>query len=453
MSKRNLTAVVGAAIATLSICAAPASAQDALDGIMNAEQQAEIYCVYDILSQTGDIYEIADVFVDPDATESDIEAADGILNEAIGECMDAYDWTEAAQEYAAVIGIHGSVIDVTTADLALDGMSEDSIQGIFDVLDLLEDKDMETFKSPTWLADSRFQKRINRSLVSAGVPNKEAFLASSMLVLESSILTADAIVDWLLETGVGPTADAAPAPASPSSASGKSSGSKKSKSGNASASAGSKPAPRAPKLELTGSGTGWYVAEGGYIVTNAHVVDGCKRMTLKSGLELDIVNVADGEDLALLRGESSERPLTIRDTRSVRLAEDVLVAGFPLGGILSSGINVTVGTVSAQFGMGDDERRFQFTAPVQPGNSGGPVLDMSGNVIGVVVSKLNAMTIQDQVGDIPQNVNFGIALTSLVDFLNDNDVDYSRQASAVKLDKVDLAELARASTVLLQCYQ
>ena len=75
--------------------------------------------------------------------------------------------------------------------------------------------------------------------------------------------------------------------------------------------------------------------------------------------------------------------------------------------------------------MGDDERRFQFTAPVQPGNSGGPVLDMSGNVIGVVVSKLNAMSIQDQVGDIPQNVNFGIALPSLVDFLNDNDVRYS----------------------------
>jgi len=453
MSKRNLTAVVGAAIATLSICAAPASAQNALDGIMDAEQETEIYCVYDILSQTGDIYEIADVFVDPDASEAEIEAADGILSEAVGECMAAYDWTEAAQEFAAVIGIHGSVIDVTTADLALDGMTEESIQGIFDVLDLLEDKDMETFKSPAWLADTRFQKRINRSLVSAGVPNKEEFLSSSMLVLESSILAADAIVDWLLETGVGPTADAAPAPAIPSSASGKSSGSKKSKSGKASASAGSKPAPRAPKLELTGSGTGWYVAEGGYIVTNAHVVEGCKRMTLKSGLDLDIVDVADGEDLALLRGESSERPLTIRDTRSVRLAEDVLVAGFPLGGILSSGINVTVGTVSAQAGMGDDERRFQFTAPVQPGNSGGPVLDMSGNVIGVVVSKLNAMTIQDQVGDIPQNVNFGIALTSLVDFLNDNDVDYARQASGAKLDKVDLAELARASTVLLQCYQ
>ena len=102
---------------------------------------------------------------------------------------------------------------------------------------------------------------------------------------------------------------------------------------------------------------------------------------------------------------------------------------------------------------GDDERRFQFTAPVQPGNSGGPVLDMSGNVIGVVVAKLNAMTVQDQYGDIPQNVNFGIALPSLLEFLDENDIAYSRTASSEKLDKVDLAELARASTVLLECYQ
>ena len=93
------------------------------------------------------------------------------------------------------------------------------------------------------------------------------------------------------------------------------------------------------------------------------------------------------------------------------------------------------------------------TAPVQPGNSGGPVLDMSGNVIGVVAAKLNAMTVQDQYGDIPQNVNFGIALPSLLEFLDENDIAYSRTASSEKLDKVDLAELARASTVLLECYQ
>ena len=109
--------------------------------------------------------------------------------------------------------------------------------------------------------------------------------------------------------------------------------------------------------------------------------------------------------------------------------------------------------MSALLGMGDDDRRFQFTAPVQPGNSGGPVLDTSGNVIGVVVSKLNAMNIQQEVGDIPQNVNFGIALKNVVTFLDANDVPYERKVSNTPKDKVDLAEIARDSTVLLQCYQ
>ena len=206
-------------------------------------------------------------------------------------------------------------------------------------------------------------------------------------------------------------------------------------------------------MEITATGTGWYVAPGGYLVTNAHVVEDCKMVTLKSGAELQILNMQPDEDLALLKGVTEVAPLVLRDGRSARLAEDVLIAGYPLGGILSSGINVTVGTVSALAGMGDDERRFQFTAPVQPGNSGGPVLDTSGHVIGVVVSKLNAMSIQDEIGDIPQNVNFGIALPSLIKFLKGNDVPYAPQASSTHIDKVDLAELARESTVLLQCYQ
>jgi S1-C subfamily serine protease len=183
------------------------------------------------------------------------------------------------------------------------------------------------------------------------------------------------------------------------------------------------------------------------------VVEGCKLVTLKGGAELQVLNAQPDEDLALLKGVTEVAPLSLRDGRGARLAEDVLIAGYPLGGILSSGINVTVGTVSALAGLGDDPKRFQFTAPVQPGNSGGPVLDTSGHVIGVVVSKLNAMNIQDQIGDIPQNVNFGIALPSLIDFLKGNDVPYAPKISDTHIDKVDLAELARESTVLLQCYQ
>lgn len=439
MGIRWNTGLIGAACAAFAMTATPAQAQEGLSGLVTPEHEAEIYCVYDLLSQSGDTYAIADVFIDPDATEDDIEGADEILSYAIEECMAAYDWTETVREYAAVIGIHGSVIDVVTADLLAEGVEQEHIQAIFDVLDLLDEKDMDVFRSPEWLSNTRFKKRMNRSLVAAGIPNEPLVLDNSLLVMESAILSVEAIVDWMLE--------APPATADAGKASG---GSKKSKSARAGSTGA--PAARAPKLELVSTGTGWYVAEGGLIVTNGHVTEGCKAMRLKSGADLEMLGTYGDEDLALLRGAASVRPLQIRDTRGVRLAEDVLVAGYPLGSILGSGINVTVGTVSSLTG-GGDTKRFQFTAPVQPGNSGGPVLDMSGNVIGVVVSKLNAMNVQDQYGDIPQNVNFGIGLPSLLDFLDERDIDYVRKPSGPKLDKVDLAELARASTVLLECYQ
>ena len=423
---------------------APAVAQDAkapkadLDSVMTA-LEPEFYCVFDVLSQTGAYYDIADVWVTPEPDQADIDSADAVLSDAVKQCADSYSWSEDVKALGATIGVHGSVVEVLTDDLVLAGVKEDQLQGIFDMLGDLDEDDTQAFVGASWQDDHAFKKKMYRALVRFGLPNEDKALEDSMLVLESSVMNADAIAKWLDAKKVDVSATAGadiPAPR-PSN--------KSAKSANA--------APRPPKLELAATGTGWYVAPGGYLVTNAHVVEDCKLVTLKGGAELQVLNVQPDEDLALLKGAMEVAPLSLRDGRSARLAEDVLVAGYPLGGILSSGINVTVGTVSALAGMGDDVRRFQFTAPVQPGNSGGPVLDTSGHVIGVVVSKLNAMNIQDQIGDIPQNVNFGIALPSLIDFLKGNNVPFAPLVSNKPVDKVDLAELARDATVLLQCYQ
>ncbi|MDP3494021.1 MAG: serine protease, partial [Hyphomonadaceae bacterium] len=397
-------------------------------------RDAELYCVYDVLAQSGQITEIAEALVNTDATEEQIEAADAVLGSAVDDCLDVYKWDDSAVEYAAALGMHGSVVDVLTSQMMADGVAEEAVAVIFDVLDGLTDEDVDAFSDPAWAVDAKFKKRMNRTLIVAGLPEEEAVLDNSMLVMESSVLAAQALISWLdIEA---PEADAAPA-AVPAAAAPKTSNKSK----------------RDPVGRLAGTGTGFYIAPAGYLVTNAHVVEGCKRVTLKSGDVLQVLDVQADQDLALLKGDVAGPVLSVRDGRGVRLAEDLLVAGFPLGGILSSGINVTVGTVSALLGIGDDENRFQFTAPVQPGNSGGPVLDMSGNVIGVVVSKLDAMSVQNEVGDIPQNVNFGVALPGLKTFLEANDVAYQPRASVAKMDKVDLAEVARDSTVLLQCYR
>ncbi len=96
----------------------------------------------------------------------------------------------------------------------------------------------------------------------------------------------------------------------------------------------------------------------------------------------------------------------------------MVAVGFPLPGLLASEANVTTGTVSALAGIGNDTRFLQMTAPVQPGNSGGPLLDLEGRVVGVVVSKLDALKVASATGDIPQNVNFAIKAGVVRSFLD-----------------------------------
>ena len=109
-----------------------------------------------------------------------------------------------------------------------------------------------------------------------------------------------------------------------------------------------------------------------------------------------------------------------------RLGESVEAFGYPLADILSTSGNFSLGNISALSGLGDDSRYLQISAPVQPGNSGGPLLDQRGNLVGVVSSKLNALNVMLQKeGDIPQNVNFAIKASVAATFLQSNNVKFS----------------------------
>lgn len=205
--------------------------------------------------------------------------------------------------------------------------------------------------------------------------------------------------------------------------------------------------------EVESTGSGFFITAAGHLLTNAHVVEGCLRVSLAGGSRLAVVDVDAGSDLALLKtaAPSSQAPLLLRQGRGVRLADSIVVAGFPLTGLLSSGLNVTTGAVSALAGPENDRRLIQITAPVQPGNSGGPLLDTSGNVVGVVVSKLDAVKVASVTGDIPQNVNFAISLGTLQAFLDANGIDYQTRASSTTKSNADVAELARVATVQIEC--
>ncbi len=211
------------------------------------------------------------------------------------------------------------------------------------------------------------------------------------------------------------------------------------------------PPPRKTEVAAT-SGTAFFVSRNGEALTNAHVVENCQQIRANNGtarlLARDIRN-----DLALLA--TDQRPAQWSNWRlSVRQGEDIVVYGFPLTGMLSSGGNVVTGNVTALAGLEDDSRFLQISAPVQPGNSGGPLFDRFGNIVGIVVSKLNATRIASATGDIPQNVNFAIKASVAAAFLDAQRVTISTAPPpppGYTLDALSTPDIAaRAQALALQ---
>ena len=199
--------------------------------------------------------------------------------------------------------------------------------------------------------------------------------------------------------------------------------------------------------DMTGSGV--RVARG-FIVTNHHVVDGCSRLGV-NGLAAQVGGSDPRNDLALLKVSLAGTSANLRVQRTA-VGEPVAVAGYPLRGLLS-GFNMTTGNLSSLSGLGGDTRLVQISAPVQPGNSGGPLLDLAGNLMGVVVSKLDAVKTAKITGDIPQNVNFAINANVLRSFLDANSVDYEASRSDKAIAWTAIAEKAKGFTVLVECWK
>jgi S1-C subfamily serine protease len=214
-----------------------------------------------------------------------------------------------------------------------------------------------------------------------------------------------------------------------------------------------------PKSGRTGTqtGTGFVVSANGHIVTNHHVIDGCTgdikgNLTGEATTTLRVVNSDSANDLALLQGpaESFKVHTKIRD-RAIHSGDSVVAIGFPYHGLLTSDFTVTTGIVSSLSGILNDTRFLQISAAVQPGNSGGPLLDTSGDIVGVVSGKLDALKIARATGNIPENINFAIKTGAIRDFLDNSVVPYETSAPGTELKTADIATNARAYTLLISC--
>jgi S1-C subfamily serine protease len=143
---------------------------------------------------------------------------------------------------------------------------------------------------------------------------------------------------------------------------------------------------------------------------------------------------------------------TFREGTPVRAGEAVVALGYPLSGLLASTANVSIGNVSALAGLHDDSRYLQISAPVQPGNSGGPLLDSSGHLMGIVTAKLD-YRIARYTGDIPQNVNFALKAEVARIFLDSKGIAYQKAHSDQQLSPADVGDFARPFTVHIKCQQ
>jgi len=168
------------------------------------------------------------------------------------------------------------------------------------------------------------------------------------------------------------------------------------------------------------SGTGFFITEDGYLITNEHVAgNGAQvRLVTEAGLiSAKVVKVDAANDLALLKAEGKFVPLPVVSSRAVKMGGTVATVGFPNIGLQGFAPKLAKGEIAALSGAQDDPRYFQISVPVQPGNSGGALVDERGNVVGVVAAKLSVAAALATSGALPENVNYAVKSSLLLSFL------------------------------------
>jgi len=212
-----------------------------------------------------------------------------------------------------------------------------------------------------------------------------------------------------------------------------------------------------PKKKVKATlGAGIVANRDGAIVTNHHVVSGCTAITVidqkKKRHPATLVGSDQRYDLALLLAEGKfANAATFRRDDPIEAGESVTVVGYPLAAILGTDPNVNFGYVTALAGLQGDSSRFQVAAPIHKGNSGGPVLDQSGRVAGIVTAKLNARAVEKRTGDLPQNIGFAVRGDLAQRFLERYDVRLQSETDGSKLENTEVAAIGRAVTVLIAC--
>ena len=215
-----------------------------------------------------------------------------------------------------------------------------------------------------------------------------------------------------------------------------------------------KPSQDESQIISASSGSGFAVSNDGYIVTNNHVIEACQEVFVHrrgKRYETDIVSFDQQNDLALLKGNFQPDIVLPLTTAKPQLAQDIYVSGYPFGLNISSSVKVTKGIISSLTGIGNNLAQMQIDAALQSGNSGGPILDEYGNVVGVAVAKLDMKFALENFGSIPENTNFGVKANIVEALLDANGVNY-QQGKAEKPTGAEFSNMLSNSTYYISCW-
>ena len=216
---------------------------------------------------------------------------------------------------------------------------------------------------------------------------------------------------------------------------------------------------KAPEIDgslLTiGSGSGFYINNKGYALTNNHVVDICKQMVaVVDGREIlfRVLNTDKTNDVAIIKTDQRSPNFIKINEEGAKLGEDIIAVGYPLSGRLSDSVKITRGIVSALSGIDNNSGQIQIDAALQPGNSGGPVINENGELIGIASAGLNKLLMAKEAKYIPENVNFAVSSSIVTNILKNKKVSYSTPSFfSGSFSNTELATLGDKVTLQLFC--
>lgn len=200
-------------------------------------------------------------------------------------------------------------------------------------------------------------------------------------------------------------------------------------------------------------GSGFFVSTEGHILTAHHVVAGCREVHIgRYGRSRHVASDPQNDLALLVFGRSPSEPATFREGGGLRKGEELVVAGYPPQSYSTGDVTITEGDVSGLTGPGGDRRIIWTSVPVVPGNSGGPALDASGNVVGLIFAKLDRSKMDSSFDALPENVSFAISQATVQAFLRANGVPFEATPSNGTLAHTDIVDMAKQFTVPIECW-